>query len=347
MPVASTSRKKLTRRRAASSEIEEDNAANEDDNNEMRAKGETVKKGKHARKEKQREEDHSDGQDNAETGVYDINEGDGGDDGDENHIDVENFTDQPLTRAELQKLNGLVLDWQMVNKKMQQSWSGVRSAAVAIASAGEDGEGEETLEEIDLLMRELIDISVEMAVHEKALHDIYQGVARGDSISDAMTRYQSGYEQEIKRYTEKTARQKYAKREEYTKFKEDIYEMLHPGTPIPPIKQLIPKENGDESDDDDDDLEVGGTTQDYKCPLSLRPLEDPVTSSICGHSFSAETIRSFFKGTELKRCPASGCVKSFRLSDCRPDKELAKKVKAWLRRNRRANENSDAEEVVE
>jgi hypothetical protein len=37
-------------------------------------------------------------------------------------------------------------------------------------------------------------------------------------------------------------------------------------------------EDGDESDDDD--VQVGGVTQDYKCPISLTPLVDPVTSYV-------------------------------------------------------------------
>ena len=36
-------------------------------------------------------------------------------------------------------------------------------------------------------------------------------------------------------------------------------------------------EPGDASDDDDD-IEIGGVTQDYKCPLTLTPLQDPMTS---------------------------------------------------------------------
>ena len=36
-------------------------------------------------------------------------------------------------------------------------------------------------------------------------------------------------------------------------------------------------ESGDDSDDDDD-VQVGGVTQDYKCPITLTMLVDPLTS---------------------------------------------------------------------
>ena len=125
-------------------------------------------------------------------------------------------------------------------------------------------------------------------------------------------------------------------------------------------------EDGDASDDEDD-LEVGGVTQDFKCPLTLVPFVDPVTSSVnftlrrwyrltllcrtvCRHSFSGEAIRAYFEGSRgAKKCPASGCTKSFRLLECQPDRELANKVKIWARRNKQREEDlfSDAEEVIE
>lgn len=36
-------------------------------------------------------------------------------------------------------------------------------------------------------------------------------------------------------------------------------------------------EDGDDSDEDDD-LEIGGATQNFNCPLTLTPLVNPVTS---------------------------------------------------------------------
>ena len=36
-------------------------------------------------------------------------------------------------------------------------------------------------------------------------------------------------------------------------------------------------EDGDDSDEDDD-LEIGGVTQNFNCPLTLTPLVNPVTS---------------------------------------------------------------------
>lgn len=49
----------------------------------------------------------------------------------------------------------------------------------------------------------------------------------------------------------------------------------------------------------------------------------------------------------LEKCPASGCNKRFTFLDCEPDEALAKKVKAYQRRQRAAQDDSEAEEVVD
>jgi len=47
------------------------------------------------------------------------------------------------------------------------------------------------------------------------------------------------------------------------------------------------------------------------------------------------------------KCPAYGCSKSYRLIDCQPNKDLAKKAKAYKRRMEREQILSDVEEIVD
>ncbi len=125
-------------------------------------------------------------------------------------------------------------------------------------------------------------------------------------------------------------------------------------------------EGGDDSDSGDD-VEMGGVTQNFLCPLTLTPLTNPVTSlvfclpwflcatnlccvsysRVCGHSFSRDALQQFFKGERTQECPTSGCNKSFKFSDCVPDDALAKKVKAHQRRQRAAETDSEDEDVVD
>ncbi|KAF8895410.1 hypothetical protein BD779DRAFT_1499346 [Infundibulicybe gibba] len=266
---------------------------------------------------------------------------------DDERIDVENFRNQPLRRADLSKLQGLSSDWLHMKKKIRQNWGVIGDVAVSMAETAEGDDGEKALTVLDRMMKDLIDIEAEMEAHELCIDDIHQKVAQGEEIDNVVDRYQIGVEKGMKVYAKKTTRQKYAKNEQYAQFRANIYEVQHPDQAMPPITDFIPKENGDNSDDDDD-LEIGGVTQNYLCPITLTPLVNPVTSQVCGHSFSAEAIRATFKGSrDPKKCPASGCNQSFTLSDCKANKDMAKKVKAWQRRAERTEEHSDAEEIVE
>ncbi len=132
-------------RRHVASDIEEDEVlqngtAEEQEDEEVEVKSQTARKEKGRGKEKASEkrtrveEDQSDGQDEEE-----VTEAESDDDA--ARVDVTNFKDQPLSRVEAGKLYGLSTDWKEMDKRMQQSWSGVRQVAVALAGTAED-EGE-------------------------------------------------------------------------------------------------------------------------------------------------------------------------------------------------------------
>ncbi|KAF8636024.1 hypothetical protein AX15_000184 [Amanita polypyramis BW_CC] len=338
-------RKKPSRLRRVSSDIDEEEVmengtANARENDEVKTER-VVKKGKEKAPERRKRAggDESDEQDEDEEMA------DGSDD-DDTRLDVSDFKDQPLGRGELQKLHGLATDWKDLDKKIKQNSGGVIQAALEIADIADGEEGEKSLKELDQLMRGLLDVSAEMNAHEETIDTIYQLVARGEAVNDALYRYQDTVKAKAREYTQKTSRQKYAKNEQYKKFKESIYEVLYPHLPMRPVTELIPREDGDDSDDEDD-IEIGGVTQDYKCPMLLTPLTDPVTSKVCGHSYSAEGIRDYFRGQDLKNCPVAGCRQKIRKMDCVPDKELAQKVRIWLRRRKRAEEREDAEDAEE
>ncbi|KAJ6584851.1 hypothetical protein B0H19DRAFT_1015595 [Mycena capillaripes] len=329
MPVATSRRRKPARQ--VSSDIEEDQAtqagrARDDvDDDEDDAPPRQVKKEKAADPE-----------------------GDGDDEDEDDRIDIEYFADQPLTKADGTKINGLVKDWLSVEEVMHQPSPIISGVAAAMAEvAGEDAQ--EGLAELDRVMKGLLDVQALMTGHSKVLSDIIQSVARGDEITDANARYLSLIDDMNEEYDKKTTRQKYMKNDQYVTFKEAIYEVEHSGSAMPPITDFIPREPGDESDDDDDVI-MGGVTQEYKCPLMMTVLKDPVTSSVCKHSFSGEAIRDFFKNARgSQKCPASGCSKKFTLADCKPNPELARKVKAYEKRQARANrqQDDDAEEVID
>ncbi|KAJ7147531.1 hypothetical protein C8R43DRAFT_535232 [Mycena crocata] len=340
MPVATSRRKRATRQ--ASSDIEEDqptqarHARDDVDDEEEDVPARRPKKEKPAVKKEK----------GAAKGQSRQAQPDEDDDDDDDRIDIENFADQPLTKADCSKIQGLASDWDSIETALHQPSPIISGVAASMTeAAGEDAQ--EGLAELDRVMKGLLDVQALMTGHSKVLSDIIQSVARGDDITNAKDKYLSLVDDMNAEYDSKTTRQKYMKNDQYVSFKEGIYEVDHPGSAMPPITDFIPREDGDESDDDDDVI-MGGVTQEYKCPLMMTILEDPLTSSVCKHSFSSVAIKDMFKNKHgAQKCPASGCSKSFTLADCKPDPDLARKVKAFKRRQLRTQEDSDAEEVID
>lgn len=101
-------------------------------------------------------------------------------------------------------------------------------------------------------------------------------------------------------------------------------------------------------DDDDGDVEIDSERISLKCPITLLPLRDPVTSIKCPHSFEREAIEQMIRNSgtypsarsNLPRkkhvqCPV--CTVQLSLEDVRSDPVLARRV-------RRANERAARED---
>ncbi|KAG6917463.1 hypothetical protein DXG01_002440 [Tephrocybe rancida] len=348
MPTATSTRKR-THRRQASSDIEEDGPSQsrndeqvevDEDDSRTRRRANGVKNEKKsvvaAKQELTRDDDD-----------------DEEDDDDDDRIDVDNFSDQPLGKNDVNKLLGYSRDWAGFADQVRPNWNVVGDVAVVLADS-EGGGIEKGLAELDRLMKDLIDIGAEMQAHEKVLDILAQKIAQGEVVENFVQQYNDDVEERKNKYESLTTRQKYLKSEEYASFRNNIHEVQYPDTAIPPLTEFIPKgrdanpptEDGDDSDDDDD-LEMGGVSQNYNCPITLTLLDDPVTSDVCKHSFSKAAILQSFRGNEPVKCPAAGCTKRFTRANLKPNKDLVKRVKAYERRARRAAENDDAEEIID
>ncbi|KDR82732.1 hypothetical protein GALMADRAFT_88325 [Galerina marginata CBS 339.88] len=340
MPVATSSRRKPLRRQNSEDieDVRNTQANGNDDEVSDEDRPRVSRKVKKEKKGKQRPEPEDDDDDVAAAEDEDPDEDD--------RIDVANFPDQPLQRSDLHKLKGIAEDWRNMQTQIGQRWDIYKDVAGAMAEAGEeDIKTSKDLRELDRAMKEFLDIDAEMTAHAGSLDALYQQIARNEQIVDAATRYEDSLQERQEEYLGKTTRQKYARNPKYIDFHSNIWDVHHPTEPMPPLTDFIDREDGDD-DDDDDDLEMGGATQNYDCPITLTLLVNPVTSKVCKHSFSADAIKEHCRNG-LAKCPAAGCNKSFRASDCVPDAALAKKVKVYARRMAAAAEDSDAEEVVD
>ena len=131
--------------------------------------------------------------------------------------------------------------------------------------------------------------------------------------------------------------QRYGADNDYAAFRKVVHDAQHPddGTNLPHAKRwfdengkpahLLPcarrlqigdgrnlhrnVEDGKE-DEEDEDIVIAGESRDWRCPLSMVVLEDPVTSKKCPHSFEKAAFRDYLRTSMgTAPCPVSGCGK--------------------------------------
>ena len=85
-----------------------------------------------------------------------------------------------------------------------------------------------------------------------------------------------------------------------------------------------------DDDDDDDDLQVitRASGETLKCPIMGSYYEDPVKSSICGHTYSRMGIENHLRSS--RKCPVAGCSNKNNITrdQLQPDIEMQMKVRS-------------------
>jgi E3 SUMO-protein ligase NSE2 len=117
-------------------------------------------------------------------------------------FDEDAFGNKPLSRHDAQKLQGIASDWNMIETNLKESaFSLLTEVSTAVAEYADEGTAQEVslsgpsslcmsmlshftqeLDRLDGLMREVIDIDVEIRTHEQTLRDLHQQVVVGDEI---------------------------------------------------------------------------------------------------------------------------------------------------------------------
>ncbi|KAF9572529.1 hypothetical protein EC968_009753 [Mortierella alpina] len=109
-----------------------------------------------------------------------------------------------------------------------------------------------------------------------------------------------------------------------------IWEVHHSRDPLPMGAGTGAGGGADEDEDEDMEIVVSAaaSVQELKCPITTNFLEDPVTSSVCKHSFSREAIISLIRsgGRSSSLCPVHGCNRPVTVEMLQPNKALARKV---------------------
>ena len=110
----------------------------------------------------------------------------------------------------------------------------------------------------------------------------------------------------------------YTQNNDYIGFKKLVYDAQFPGDDAPPMPHSstwFSDQSPDSSDPhtrgaaaaagnqptgNDDDLAVASERISIKCPITLLPMKDPVTSTKCPHSFEREAILSMINASDVR-----------------------------------------------
>ncbi|KAI9864180.1 MAG: mRNA cap guanine-N7 methyltransferase [Vezdaea acicularis] len=185
-------------------------------------------------------------------------------------------------------------------------------------------------------------------------------------------------------YTSKSLRDRYATTNTYTGFKRTIHDAQHPGENAPPVPHAstwfppspshspsaaidpgrttrhattatLPADPHEHSSDSD--LAISTVRTSLKCPLTLLPFVNPVTSVLCPHSFERSAIVGMIsqsaarvggngrrgEGERAVKCPC--CDQMLRMADLRSDPVLLRRVRRM--QERREEEADEGEGEVE
>lgn len=144
--------------------------------------------------------------------------------------------------------------------------------------------------------------------------------------------------------------EKYAENNDYIAFKRHWHDGLHPNEDkaMPDASRWfdedgnprLDEDGGD--DDDDDDIAYGPAVTSTRCPVTLLPFQEPITSKKCKHTFEKSAIASMFRGQGEKDCPMGGCVKKLTFADFHEDPIMKRKIERAKQREARGVE-SDGE----
>ncbi|GAC74026.1 hypothetical protein PANT_9c00416 [Moesziomyces antarcticus T-34] len=250
------------------------------------------------------------------------------DGGDAFNFDVD-LRPHPLSRDQVPNLKNLMTELRNQDQNIRRCIELLNDTAEQVAEAFRTHDECAELQQAELDLRELMDVQAEKAIRRRVLEEITQDLQSGISLDDPAKRYKDEVQAHLDTYNKQTSRRKYAKNTDFHNFKNAVWVAREEGA-MPPVRDLIPAEDGDE-DDSDDEIVAGGQTQNFRCPLSANLLEDPLTNSNCTHSYSRAAIQNYVEAGNNK-CPASACTAAVSRSSLKPDPGLAKKVAAFKRR---------------
>ncbi|WVQ96866.1 hypothetical protein IAU59_003973 [Kwoniella sp. CBS 9459] len=261
---------------------------------------------------------------------------------------IDTFENQPVTkRLETgSALRNLIDKLKQVDGRIVEGLDLLKDAAYAIEDAKQD---DPAVQEVEAAIFRAYDQQHVIKIKVEVLEQIAERLRGNEEFSEIESTYEKEVQVREKEYVKRSQWAKYKDVEDYQTFRSGLWEINHPNSACPPVSAFL--EKGENDDSDDDDIDVGGATQNYRCPITLSLYVDAVTSSKCGHSYSREAITSVIqnskRGRRPAKCPVTGCSKVLDVSDLKANPSLQKRADEFQRRQiLREEDNEGGDETM-
>ncbi|KAL8692979.1 MAG: hypothetical protein Q9218_002096 [Villophora microphyllina] len=183
-------------------------------------------------------------------------------------------------------------------------------------------------------------------------------------------------------YNALSLQDRYASHNDYIGFRKIVHDARHPNddTPLPHPSIWFPSSNpnsnaandknlsrststiaGADASDSDPEIQIAREKRSIRCPLTLLLLHDPLTSTLCPHSFEKSAILGMLAASTLRAPPTQGArtgEKALKCPECsilltasmlKADPVLVRKIRRIEEQERREREGSgdddDADDV--
>lgn len=186
---------------------------------------------------------------------------------------------------------------------------------------------------------------------------------QGTGVPALAVRLRADIESRIDAYDNLPARARYVDHNDFIAFKRIVHDAQYPGDDAPPLPHAtswfaddvapapgVTAAVNQGDDDSDDDIAIAGQRISTRCPLTLREFTEPLTSTLCPHSFEKAAILGLIREQRppavgrnrtappgwipTVRCPVPGCQMDLSEADLHTDVVLIRKI----RRIQRAKE---------
>ena len=139
----------------------------------------------------------------------------------------------------------------------------------------------------------------------------YQPVMQGYGAVEVLKRKIAEHRQA---YQAESMAERYASHNDYIGFKKIVHDARYPGEKAPPLPHastwFVSDSQGTQYSSaggiagtqatEDDDFEVASERISIKCPITLLPMKDPVSSTRCVHNFEKDAILSMISASDVR-----------------------------------------------